>query len=139
MFGRKQQGGGTAEYLCDFVTQVLDAFHTGEGFADKEFVDIAMAQKIIWQEIHRVLAQAPQAPFLWLRVEGPDAVTIWRALMSWPTATGRCIGPRREGDPTVIYATIVPPMPTPDVIVEQLTAKGLKVNRWFLGPRPEFK
>lgn len=141
MFGKKQQQGGVAaEYLCGYISTVLEAFQSGGGHPDVTgIITLDVAQKLIWREVHRVAAEVPQGKFLWLRVAGPDAVTIWTALANWPVGSARCVGPRNPSDETVVYATIVEPMPTPDVILKKLAEYNCSCRDFFLGPRPDYR
>jgi hypothetical protein len=148
----------TAEYLCEYIDAVLGAFQVGAGILEGVDSPIThdIARRLIWKEVRYALERLEARPdgdeweigsqTLRIRVAGKDAGSILAAIRAAAEGCGcsrttrcsaRCIGARKEGDPTVVYATIAPvsTLDAAAVFLAELTKAelGCTVRDWAYG------
>ena len=140
MTKKREKYAGAIAQLQDYVDKVLDAFQGGSGIRDgaPEPITLDIARRMIWDELRRVifgLLEGKQACLLEMRISGGSTDEILAALLD-VKAHLRVLGPRREGDLSVVYAT-VPVNKTWEAynIYRKLTQAGLHIRDLSVGFR----
>lgn len=138
---RREKYLGAIVQLNDYIDRVLEAFQTGTGIRNgtAEPITLDIARRMIWGEVSRVvtalLERQESESALELRISGASTLEILVALNgNWQI---RVLGPRREGDTSVVYASIAPVNSVAEArkIVSDLKAAGLEVRDLSLGHR----